>query len=296
MSEASPSHSFAYNDFTNRNIGFVTESEQERLQHGRVFVCGVGGMGGACVQTLVRAGVGHIGFCDFDEFEISNMNRQVFASLSTVGMQKTTATETQIKNINPLIKTDVYGRDWINHIDRICKSYPLIVNGMDDIRAGILLYRKAKEHGCTIIDAYSCPLPSVTVVTSTDPRPEDRLKSPTRLKSIDQISDADLNEAFLREAIFVIANSTSLQYVDREKTFEVMQGKRKRFSYAPMVITTGNLMAYEALSVLLKRKDTTNYLGYFFNPYRKRVERPLWPPVSRLKSIIINLVIRRMFR
>ena len=288
--------SFDYKDFTGRNIGFVTESEQARLQNARVFVCGVGGMGGACVQTIVRAGVGHLGFCDFDEFEVSNMNRQVFASLATVGHEKTAATDSQIKAINPTLKTEVYGRDWIQYIDQICKSYPLIVNGMDDIRAGVLLYRKAREHGCTVIDAYSCPLPSVTVVKPTDPRPEDRLATPTRGKSLEQITDADVSEAFLREAIFVIANSTSLAYVDKEKTAEVVQGKRKRFSYAPMVITTGNLMAYEVLSVILSRTDTTNYLGYFFNPYKKRVERPLWGPLSTLKSLVVNIVLRRMFR
>lgn len=287
---------FSYSDFTGRNIGFVTESEQAELRAAKVFVCGTGGMGGACVQTIVRAGVGSIGFCDFDEFEVSNMNRQVFANLSTVGQQKTAATLAQIKQINPEIKTEVYGKDWLNDIDAICKSYPVIVNGMDDVHAGIYLYRKAREHGCTVIDAYSCPLPSVTVVRPSDPRPEERLRSPSVGKPLDAITSDDLKEAFLKEAIFVVANSSSIHYVDRQKTAEVVQGTRKRFSYAPMVITTGNLMAYEVLSVLLKRRDTTDYYGYFFNPYRKKVEKPSRGLIGLVKLWFVGVVVRRMFQ
>src|SRR4029078_8161096 len=46
---------FDYAEMTRRNIGFVTEAEQAKLRAARVFVCGTGGMGGACLQSLVRA-------------------------------------------------------------------------------------------------------------------------------------------------------------------------------------------------------------------------------------------------
>ena len=72
---------FSYSEFITRNIGFVTAAEQERLRTARVFVCGAGGMGGACLQALVRAGVGAFGVADIDVFELSNLNRQVFADL-----------------------------------------------------------------------------------------------------------------------------------------------------------------------------------------------------------------------
>jgi tRNA A37 threonylcarbamoyladenosine dehydratase len=77
--------SFTYDELVGRNLGFVTAAEQERIRTTPVFVCGVGGMGGACVQSLVRAGVGRLAIADVDRFEVSNLNRQVFATLSTVG-------------------------------------------------------------------------------------------------------------------------------------------------------------------------------------------------------------------
>ncbi len=52
------------------------------------------------------------------------------------------------------------------------------MNGMDDLRAGIYLYRKAQEYGATVIGAYTASLPSAKVVKPTDPRPEHRLTFP----------------------------------------------------------------------------------------------------------------------
>jgi tRNA A37 threonylcarbamoyladenosine dehydratase len=49
---------FSYDEFITRNIGFVSEAEQARLRAARVFVAGVGGMGGAALACLVRSGIG----------------------------------------------------------------------------------------------------------------------------------------------------------------------------------------------------------------------------------------------
>lgn len=58
---------FDYADFTNRNIGFVTEEEQARLRAAQVFICGTGGMGGACVFALARLGIGNLILSDIDD-------------------------------------------------------------------------------------------------------------------------------------------------------------------------------------------------------------------------------------
>jgi molybdopterin-synthase adenylyltransferase len=49
---------FDYDEFTTRNLGFISEAEQDAVRNACVFVAGVGGMGGACFLALVRAGVG----------------------------------------------------------------------------------------------------------------------------------------------------------------------------------------------------------------------------------------------
>ena len=103
---------FSYAEFTTRNIGFVTQAEQERLRQSKVFVCGTGGMGGAALMALARAGVGNFIIADLDEFEISNINRQVFAFTDTVGRHKAEASADIIARINPEAKVEVLHADW----------------------------------------------------------------------------------------------------------------------------------------------------------------------------------------
>ena len=62
---------FSYKEFTTRNIGFVTESEQASLKSSKIFVAGTGGMGGAAIACLARMGVGEFIFADLDEFEVT---------------------------------------------------------------------------------------------------------------------------------------------------------------------------------------------------------------------------------
>src|SRR5690349_7495043 len=107
---------------TGRNIGFVTTDEQRALRDGRVFICGVGGMGGAAAMALARAGVGNLVIADFDVFEISNLNRQVFAFEDTLGKEKTHVTRERLAAINPEIRVTVLGRDWAARLDETLRE------------------------------------------------------------------------------------------------------------------------------------------------------------------------------
>jgi molybdopterin-synthase adenylyltransferase len=286
------SESFSYPEFIQRNLGFVSEEGQARLRDARILVCGVGGMGGACLQALVRAGVGGFAIADFDRFEVSNMNRQVFANLDTVGVGKVAATVAQIARVNPQLVVETHGQEWVGKLDELLVRYKLVVNGMDDIKAGIALYRKAREHAATVIDAYASPLPSVFVVRPGDPRPEERLGAPTVGKSLESI-DAEATAAYFgREIEHLLVHSSSARHFDLEVAKDLLAGKRKRPSFAPMVITTGNLMAFEAVKLILGRSDGADNRGYFFNPWAMKVERPR-DPVS---AFVVRTVVRRFMR
>src|SRR5258708_23030924 len=162
---------FDYYSFTGRNIGFIDEREQQLLRQARVFVCGVGGMGGAAFRGLARAGVGKFVIADIDRFEVSNLNRQVFAFADEVGREKAEVAAEAARRINPTIEIEVLGESWTDELAGITARCPVIVNGMDDIAAGVHLYRTAKDAAATVIDAYMSPLPSVIVVRPHDPRP-----------------------------------------------------------------------------------------------------------------------------
>lgn len=264
---------FTYEEMVTRNAGFVTADEQQRLRNARVFVCGVGGMGGAALQSLVRAGVGSFTIADMDTFEVSNLNRQVFANLDTVGTGKVEATLAALKRINDDVSAASYGTEWLDHLDEILPAHPVVINGMDDLAAGITLYRKAREHGATVIDAYTSPLPSVTVVAPRAPRPEERLKFGTIGRDPRTLTTEQVDAAKLAEAIYVMVNSSSAKHIDLAIAAELMAGKRSRPSFAPMVIQTGTMMAFEAVKLILGRK-TVDHRGVFLNPWTMHVERP----------------------
>ena len=265
---------FDYRTITTRNSGFVTEAEQERLHRARVFVCGTGGMGGAAILALARAGVGHLPICDIDTFEVSNLNRQVFSWLHTVDQHKAVATAEQLMAITPELDVEVLQDDWTDQVERLVCAADVVINGTDDLGASLLLYRTAKAQGKAVIDAYASPLPSVYVTRAGDPMPEERLSYPTRDVAWDGLTDEIRSRAFQAEAVYVMTQSSSAFHIDLDLAGEVAAGERSRMSFAPMVITSGMLMAYEAVAILLGQENKTDHRGWFFNPYRARVERP----------------------
>ena len=286
--------SFNYEDFTTRNIGFVSVSEQVTLRAGAVFVAGVGGMGGACLNALARAGVGRIAIADIDRFEVSNLNRQTFAFTDTVGQGKAAAAVAAVKRINPEIEIEAFGAEWTEALPDIAARYPVIVNGCDDVAATVQLYRIARQARATVIDAYASPLPSVILVRPAAPRPEDRLRYPTRGIAWSELTDMQTRAAFVKELEYVMVHSSSARHVDLNVAADVAAGRRSRMSFAPMVITTGNLMAYEALGQVMGRSSRTDHRGWFFNPYAPRVERPLPEPLASAKLMLVRRFMARL--
>jgi molybdopterin/thiamine biosynthesis adenylyltransferase len=285
---------FSYDEFITRNLGFVTAAEQEKLRGARVFIPGVGGMGGAAFMLLVRAGVGHFTIADIDTFEVSNLNRQVFASLDTVGKLKAEAAADAARRINPEIDLDVLGAEWLDRIEDLAARHEVIVNGTDDAKAGVRLYRVARDRGATVIDAYAATLPSVYVVRPADPRPEERMRYPTVGKDWRAIDDADRMACLNRELEWALTHSSTHKYVDLGIAAELAAGKRKRFSFAPMVVSTGALMAYEAIRLILGHPGGADHRGYFFNPHAARTEKPLPWPLSTAKAALVRRFMAKM--
>ena len=285
---------FSYAEFTNRNLGFIDPAGQDKLRNSTVFVCGTGGMGGAAVLALARAGIGKLILADIDTFEIGNMNRQVFAFTDTVGKHKAEATAELIKTINPEIETVVYKDDWPDHVTQSVAAAAVTINGTDDLAASLLLYRTARAAGKTMIDAYASSLPSVYVTRPSDPMPEERLGYPTIGTAWNALTQDQRGEAFVREIEHVMVHSSARKYIDMALAGEMAAGKRKRMSFAPMVITTGMLMAYEALAIVLGQETATDNRGWFFNPYKGTVERPLTKLVEMLVMPIARKQIKKL--
>ncbi|MBR5307319.1 MAG: tRNA threonylcarbamoyladenosine dehydratase [Clostridia bacterium] len=84
-----------------RQTRLIGEDKTDFLAGKRIMVCGLGGVGGNCCEALCRAGIGTLILIDNDDVNETNINRQDFATVETVGMKKTDAAEKRLHEINP---------------------------------------------------------------------------------------------------------------------------------------------------------------------------------------------------
>lgn len=124
-----------------------------------VLIAGLGGVGGACFQSLVRAGINNFILIDGDEVEPTNINRQVIANKNTVSMRKVDAAKEMALSINPNAKVQVVdaiiSKENLSELlsPEIIKSVDYIVDAIDDIAAKTELAAAAKKYGIDIISS-----------------------------------------------------------------------------------------------------------------------------------------------
>lgn len=128
---------------------------QEKLKMAKVLVFGLGGVGGAVTEALARSGVGTLGLVDKDVVDITNINRQLIATESTIGMKKTDSCEKRLLEINPNIKLNKYDLFYLPETaDEINLSeYDYIVDAIDNVTAKLELIKRAKNENKKIISS-----------------------------------------------------------------------------------------------------------------------------------------------
>jgi molybdopterin/thiamine biosynthesis adenylyltransferase len=123
---------FDYHEAFSRNLGWVTEAEQESLRNKRIAIAGMGGVGGSHLLTLARLGIGAFNIADFDQFELANFNRQAGASVSHLGQPKLDVMCRMALDINPQLDLGKYpaGVDTDN-LDDFLDGVDLYVDSLD---------------------------------------------------------------------------------------------------------------------------------------------------------------------
>jgi molybdopterin/thiamine biosynthesis adenylyltransferase len=123
---------FPYREAFSRNIGWVTPQEQEILRHKRIAIAGMGGVGGIHLLTLARLGIGAFHIADFDEFDIVNFNRQVGATISSLGKPKVEVLAGMAKDINPELDIRIFPEGINqNNLPDFFADVDLYVDGLD---------------------------------------------------------------------------------------------------------------------------------------------------------------------
>ncbi len=127
----------------------------ERLEQSRVAVFGIGGVGGYTVEALVRSGVGAIDLIDDDKVCLTNLNRQIIATRSTIGKYKVDVMKERILDINPNCKVEVHKCFYLPETkgEFDFSQYSYVVDAVDTVTAKIQLVMEAKEKGVPIISS-----------------------------------------------------------------------------------------------------------------------------------------------
>jgi molybdopterin/thiamine biosynthesis adenylyltransferase/nitroreductase len=146
--EFSPTEAFE------RNRGLVSLPEQERLSTCLVAIAGCGGVGGLHAHTLARLGVGRFRLSDADTFSLANFNRQIGATVASLGRNKAAVTADMIRAINPEARIEIVpevekttARDFVAGAD-------LIVDGVD--------FFALEERRALFAAAWRAGIPAVT--------------------------------------------------------------------------------------------------------------------------------------
>nr|UWI49083.1 tRNA threonylcarbamoyladenosine dehydratase [Clostridioides difficile] len=143
------------NNFTTRTSFLVGDDGIEKLKNSNVIVFGVGGVGSFTVEALARAGVGSLTIVDFDDVDITNINRQIPALHSTVGKYKVDVMEERLLDINPNINIkkirNLYNKDTSSEI--LTEKYDYVVDAIDMVSSKIHLIETCEKKGLKIISS-----------------------------------------------------------------------------------------------------------------------------------------------
>lgn len=138
-----------------RSSRILGQERLDKLNNSSVIVFGVGGVGGAVLEALVRGGVGTVGVVDKDIIDITNLNRQIIATDANIGEKKVDAAQKRALSINPKVNIEKYDLFYLpetaEQID--LAKYDFIVDAVDNVTAKLELIGRAEKLGIPIISS-----------------------------------------------------------------------------------------------------------------------------------------------
>ncbi len=142
-------------EWMQRTSLLLSEEMTTRLQASRVLVVGVGGVGAYAAEMLVRAGVGRMTIIDSDSIALSNINRQLVALHSTVGLDKVDVLATRLNDINTHLELsarkcylDTEGVDTL-----LQEGYDFVVDAIDTVAPKVALLASCMQQGIAVVSS-----------------------------------------------------------------------------------------------------------------------------------------------
>lgn len=132
---------YSTEEIFSRAYRLLGDESMKRFAATRVIIFGVGGVGSWCAESLVRTGVGHLTIVDCDRVSVSNINRQLMATVETVGEIKVDALKKHLLTINPqadiVTRCEVFTAETAENFD--FDSYDYVIDAIDSLKDKMLL-------------------------------------------------------------------------------------------------------------------------------------------------------------
>lgn len=135
-----------------RNMGIMNDFELEKFKKTRVLVVGVGGLGGYIASSLARIGVNSIKIVDFDKFDYSNLNRQIFANRMTIDKSKVMIVKQELLNINPDLNIIAIDSKLDELFDQShFKDVDIVFDAVDNIMSKVIIEKYCSKYNIPLI-------------------------------------------------------------------------------------------------------------------------------------------------
>ena len=133
----------------------IGKENLDKLKKSKVCICGIGGVGSYVLEAIARTGVGEITIIDNDIVDITNINRQLIATVENVGKAKVEEAKKRINHINPQVKVNSIKEfiDETNVNNYITTYYDYVIDAIDSVDSKIAIIRTCKQKGIKIISS-----------------------------------------------------------------------------------------------------------------------------------------------
>ena len=237
-----------------RNIGILTESEQEKLQQTTIGIAGVGGIGGLLAERLVRLGVGRLKITDPGTYEKSNLNRQFGSSIPNLDKHKAEVVFSQIKDISPQSKIEHSNAGIHTEADakEFVRDCDLVIDEMDFglFKQSVGLQRAARQRDKYYFFTSAIAFGAMIVIFSPDGitlEEFDGLPAGIDLNRLDKI------DVPLDRVLPVVPSYVPIEAANALK--EVYSGKRAVPTVSVGVGLASVLAANEAINIILQKRE-----------------------------------------
>ncbi len=140
----------------NRSALFFTQAELNKVRNSTFAIAGLGGVGAITAELLARWGVKKFRLLDMDQYEPSNLNRQLFATSKTLGQYKIDVAAEKIREINPFAEMEIIIRERVDNdnVHKFVKGAGIVIQTTDS-PSSKLFYLAAQKHKVPLVNGYS---------------------------------------------------------------------------------------------------------------------------------------------